>query len=459
MEGPIDYWSRLPNIDFGQIVNRAMLEPGARQIAQNDQALTQAKQQAEATAMAKASEASKQYQAALNAALLDPSVENYRRLILLNPGQHEAFKEMAGGLEEEQRNGDVRDLSAIRGHLYADNPAGAKAILERRIAADKRAGHDSADDEEILRLIEANPKAAAGMVDYALVGHMGVDKWGDAFGKVGEARRADAELPGKLANTRADTALKGAQADKARVEAELAPEATRAEIDAKRTATAYQRAQIDLAAQRLDLDRDTLESNISLKIEEMSQKGVEISAGSEKAMTDAVVGAETARALSGRAKGLAEKLATSKAGGGIFATTTSILTGLTGDQSEVTRLRTTYKELMTQQAIQNLPPGPASDKDIKLVLGGFPPPNASKETLVSFLNGMAKLQELVANTRQAQADWISGNGNIGRAKRDLIVNGVTVPAGTTFGEFSKSQAAYERREATPSTRSYMRFGG
>ena len=98
----------------------------------------------------------------------------------------------------------------------------------------------------------------------------------------------------------------------------------------------------------------------------------------------------------------------------------------------------------------------ATDHDIKLAMRGFPSPGAPRDYLVSWLRGMAKLQDLQAQNDNGRAEWIAGNGNLGTAKRDLYVNGVQIPKGTSFVDYQKRSTAVAGRQAVP-PRSYMEF--
>lgn len=397
-----------------------------------------------------------QDQAALKAArdlaIAQPTAKNFAALTLLNPKEHEGIKSAFDGLEKSEQQASLRDLSAVRGYLKAGKPDMAKALVQRRIDADRKAGQDTSDDEQMLEIIGQDPTAAGGYVDYMLAGVMGPEKWSGTFESIGKEERANLAAPferNKLMQ----------EGKEAQARADAIPQTTAATVQNAETAAAKAQADIANAAARLDLDRDALQSNVQLKLEELNSKGVAMSPASESAMTAAVVSAEGSRSLANRAKEAREKIeADANFSGGWPAVLAQGLTGMSGKDSPQQQLRRQYEALMISQAIKNLPPGPASDKDVKMAMKGFPDRNANKETIASFLRGMEKLQTIAANRDQARADWISENGDVGRAKRDIVVNGVRVPKGATFGEFSTSAAAGERRE-NAAERSYMRFGG
>jgi len=80
-----------------------------------------------------------------------------------------------------------------------------------------------------------------------------------------------------------------------------------------------------------------------------------------------------------------------------------------GEQDAVTALRERFRGARNVQALRNLPPGPATDKDIELALSGFPADNASKENIASFLRGQVKIQALDAAYQRFKVDYLDKN--------------------------------------------------
>ena len=70
-------------------------------------------------------------------------------------------------------------------------------------------------------------------------------------------------------------------------------------------------------------------------------------------------------------------------------------------------MRRRFNSVRASQATQNLPPGPASDKDILLALSGFPKENASGRQIESFLRGAAKLESIDSAFQAFKSDLIS----------------------------------------------------
>ena len=94
---------------------------------------------------------------------------------------------------------------------------------------------------------------------------------------------------------------------------------------------------------------------------------------------------------------------------GAVASTEEWLKTALGSEDEVTVLRTRYRKLRNSKAVSDLPPGPASDRDIALALEGWPKPSANAEYMESFLIGLAKLQTLEMARARHRATYIEVN--------------------------------------------------
>ena len=80
-----------------------------------------------------------------------------------------------------------------------------------------------------------------------------------------------------------------------------------------------------------------------------------------------------------------------------------------GEQDAVTALRERFRGARNVQALRNLPPGPATDRDIELALSGFPADNATKDNIASFLRGQVKIQALDAAYQRFKVEYIDKN--------------------------------------------------
>jgi hypothetical protein len=82
---------------------------------------------------------------------------------------------------------------------------------------------------------------------------------------------------------------------------------------------------------------------------------------------------------------------------------------ISGQQDAISALRTEASRLTTGAAVAALPKGPASDKDIALVLKGVPPATANAQYLAQYARGVAKMQKAEAEYKREQLNWLSKN--------------------------------------------------
>lgn len=72
-------------------------------------------------------------------------------------------------------------------------------------------------------------------------------------------------------------------------------------------------------------------------------------------------------------------------------------------------LRARIESIRVAQAIGNLPPGIASDKDIELVLGGTLPSTANPEALKEWFNALERLNSIAIEEQEAQLAYFDKN--------------------------------------------------
>ena len=95
--------------------------------------------------------------------------------------------------------------------------------------------------------------------------------------------------------------------------------------------------------------------------------------------------------------------------GRLFGGTRRAWKDLFGTQEELDTWRTQVRNLITSEAIGNLPPGVASDKDIELVLSAQPNANVNPEQLTKFLAASQRLINYNIRYNEAKRDYIYDN--------------------------------------------------
>ncbi len=145
----------------------------------------------------------------------------------------------------------------------------------------------------------------------------------------------------------------------------------------------------------------------------LSKEGIDLSAHMEKRLStandEAVDSAATARRLESLASEFegAEDL-----GSGLFGSKwAELLKKTTGEQDAHTALRKKYNGIRASQAVNNLPPGAASDKDIELALSGFPDADANGEHIAQWMRGVIKLEEHRRDFAEHRVAFISKHGH------------------------------------------------
>lgn len=128
----------------------------------------------------------------------------------------------------------------------------------------------------------------------------------------------------------------------------------------------------------------------------------------DKAYKDASRRASSANRLATNLEQLTKPISS-----GFRAQVEESIKGFLGDQDLVSLLRTEAQALRIGTAVANLPPGPASDRDVALVLSGTLDANANPKTLAAYARGLAKLAEMESRYHSDQAAWINKYKDVG----------------------------------------------
>lgn len=373
----------------------------------------------------------------------DPNAHNTFAYMTKYPEMSEGVKRAYDILQPAQQQAELRTMTDVAAALNLGKADVARDILTKRAVADKAAGIDTAHYDQLNALIDDNPAHSRALANLALASVLGKDKFAEAF-------PALSKLPGEVAKTEADAAKAKTEADYAapKIESGLATDAATRERMAAQTKNEIEQLKLGWAKQ--NLDADTLATNTAVELQKLAQTGREVKGVSLSEMTQAVGKAQSGEMMANQSEDLADKIAGSGARGGMGSSWAEWMKRNTGMQDPVSMLRAQYQQVINQQAIKNLPPGPASDKDIQFARQAFPKPTDPPEYVAKFLKGLAKMQRIAASGDARRADWISANGDIGTAKQDIEVGGALVPKGTTFLEFNRNQVGVDRKKELPS---------
>lgn len=142
----------------------------------------------------------------------------------------------------------------------------------------------------------------------------------------------------------------------------------------------------------------------------LSREGEKLSSYAEKRLGAANDEAVQSASASRNYSGLAQEFEQSGASGGAQAQWSERLKQFTGSEDAISRLRQEYRQIRNTEAVKNLPPGVASDRDIELALSGFPQDTANPQYIAQFMRGMAKIAQARAKYNEFKAEYISREG-------------------------------------------------
>ncbi len=100
-----------------------------------------------------------------------------------------------------------------------------------------------------------------------------------------------------------------------------------------------------------------------------------------------------------------------KVNSGIFKTLEEGYKSITGRQDKLTSMYLAADRLRVGRGVKNLPVGPASDKDVALVMKGELPANASPEEIIRYARGIAKLARIGRQDAALENSWYDRYGD------------------------------------------------
>jgi hypothetical protein len=138
---------------------------------------------------------------------------------------------------------------------------------------------------------------------------------------------------------------------------------------------------------------------------------VELTSAMSKILNEAQGKYTEADVFSTKAEATATKLEENPFKGGASKSITEAIKGFTGGRDLRSFLDTEFKGFRANLAVANLPPGSASDADVRLALSGVPPENASSKEIVRWLRAVATAQKKVAEWQRFRSMHISANNS------------------------------------------------
>ena len=367
---------------------------------------------------------------------------DYGAISAINPKFTESIKAQWDRLDTSRQQQSLGDASKLFSALQAGRPDVALESVEMQLKAAENSGDAQRAQQfkAFKDMIQQAPDYARTILGSTIAATPGGDKYFTTLKTIGEEGRAQAKAPADLL--------------KATVEARYADSKAQADI-------ANTMSQIQERGGRLGLDREKFNLDFDQTLTKLQQgAGVPaLSAGMEKAQAESVGNAITAKTASDKASGLATALREAKTtvGGKPLRWLAENSKRILGSEDAYTGMRQEYVRLRNQGLLSDLPPGPASDKDISLMKDGFPSEDQSPEYIANWLESFSKVQKAVGQKEDAKAEWISSVGSLRTTPKDITIGSTTVPAGTSFTEFigrTQGPQAPKVKNAT----GYLNFG-
>lgn len=438
MVQPINYMAAMPQIDLSR--SFANLNQGLADIGKMRQAEAAAEE---------AKRAQAQYAADLQSTINDGSMQAWATLQGKYPSLAENLGKAAANYEQGYRDKEFSSVLGIQSALENGRVDVARGMIDQKIQALKNSGKNASGYEQVIaELDKGNVKGAMNVANFEL---MAID--GKRFKDYVDTRGTLSKQPGEVRKVEA--------------EATTAEAVAATEADRRKAEIANVWSQMTERADRLALDQDRLQSEIESRLDERAAKLVELPESSRKIVNDSTGAAVVAEQSTGKLLSLADGLdaesakGTLGAGWGALGSANEWVRSKLGLQNGLSDLRTEYVRLRNSAALKDLPPGPATDKDVELALKGFPPETSDAKYLASFARGMAKISAREAAYENAKAEWVESVGFMGKPKKDIEVDGVKIAAGTTFPKFAAQYVDRKVKETmgkkTVENRGYMKW--
>lgn len=410
---PINYSIDVPNptqsfmqgMQSGVAVNQIQQQQAAQQAAQ----ARQQKMNADLAALAK-----------------NPTTEGIIQASITYPELTEAHKRTFDMLAPQEQEAKVNAMIPIYAAMKKGRMDIASNMLNEQADALQNSGktQEAAQTRAHAQAALDHPEILDLQSSLLLSQAMGADK----YKSLNDSLIAQQKAPSEVSVSEAEAKIKGAEA--------LATPQTIALKNADIL------SQINTRSGQLNLDKDKLHQDTAIKLADMNQKLSALPEAVTKDINTAVTestaydqSADKLIELSSRIDAAKNELHTGNA-----ARIAEAYKNFSGYQNEVSQIRNDYDRYVTPAALaayKQVASGSTSDKDIDTAMKGIPSNVSDPEILSSYLQGVAKLQVYNSALNEGKSEWLAEVKYLGKTKKDININGIDVPAGTTFAQFSK----------------------
>lgn len=375
-------------------------------------------------------------------------------------GQGPYFQHMldqrAQQISEGRKMALVQDAYSVMQNLQAGNVPLARKTLINRLQAIKQLGGDPSDTMGVLQKVES------GDVEGALQDVSTVVNFAQANGmlKLPQSARSKTEI----VNGQAVTIDPTGRATAAPIEGFVAPQpklpAIKTQVVDGQVITIDQTTGQATAAPVQGFQRDRTDINLRMRDQSLRERQLQLqeqaearqanklSSGLEKVLLDSQDRAVQSQRQSTKFETLANDFERLKIEGGVKASLNENLKAVLGSQDAVSEFKREFNQIRMSEAIKMLPPGAASDADVKLVLSSQPKENASPEQVAAYLRGAAKIARFEAGFNQFKSDFIS-NKSTGKGLNQAWRAKVQAPALKREVSIAEIYETAQNRGTTP----------
>jgi len=362
------------------------------------------------------------------------TADDYAQFAMLNPGLAEAAKKSWDILAPAQQQSRISQASQMLSALRNGRADIAEKMASDHATALENSGNtqEAKQFSDLSKLINRVPSAAMDSIAMTMAGVLGPEAFAKSYESVLTSPAAAAKASADISNIGSQIAERSA---------------------------------------RLGLDRDKLTTETQTKLYELQQKAnpaFNLDSDAKKLINESAISATASSQLSERAAKLAGDFDKIDSFAGAVGGWGEAYKRLTGDQNAVSSLKQEYVRLRAGEIgrIAKSQGGAFTDNDMKIALQSFPDENADPKYMAKYLRGMAKLQLVQSATDSAKSEWVNAVGHLGKSRADISIDGVSVPAGTTFNNFaakfvadkaSKLSVQQQQMPDAIANRSYAKF--
>jgi len=359
---------------------------------------------------------------------------------------------------DAQKQNALSSAGKVVSALFAgENDIAQNYLTEQATAMRNSGNEEGAKFLETWRgVTEVNPTASQNFFTAELLRLPGGDKIVENIIKLGGERRAEAKAPFELTEAQQNANKSKSEAEIKDIESKFTQRLQQAGLDEKNWNVKNLQSQIGTRAAQLNLDKQTTAATVAEKMASLQSKLNEIPADTRKLINESAVTAAVSKQSADQFNDLAKRIEAAGGNYGVASSASDFMKKVGGFQGGMTQLKQEYTRLRNTAAIKSLPPGPATDKDIQMVLSGFPSDTANAGDLGRFLRGMAKLQDIDASINNAKTDWLAqNNGTLTRAQGSFPAGDYSAKKGETFNDFSQRIVGDVSKRYNPATQNTL----